>query len=218
MRSLRTVAAGALAAAFLFGASPAAHARNVVIFVADGLRSHAVTPETAPALAALRAEGVDFANSHSLYPTITTPNASAIATGHRLGDTGDFGNSIWVGGPLGGSYGQIVQLEDDAAQALLNRRFGGDYLGEVTLLEAARAKGFSTAVLGKHARMRFRHFRASTIFKRTTGVDPGREWPGPVRPSWRRCGGAASRRENYQACAVPQCGQPTEVVTGALKT
>jgi len=128
----------------------AAHARNVVIFVADGLRSHAVTQQTAPALARVRDEGVDFANSHSLYPTVTTPNASVIATGHLIGDTGDFGNSIWVGAPLGGPYGQVVQLEDDAAQALLNRRFGGDYLGEPTLLEAARAKGFSTAVLGKH--------------------------------------------------------------------
>ena len=37
-------------------------------------------------------EGVDFRNSHSLYPTVTTPNASAIATGHYIGDTGDFGN------------------------------------------------------------------------------------------------------------------------------
>jgi len=149
MRFSRFGAAGALAAAWLAG-SAAAAPHNVVIFVADGLRSHAVTPQSAPALASLRAEGVDFANSHSLYPTITTPNASAIATGHRLGDTGDFGNSIWVGGPLGGTYGPVVQLEDDAAQALLNQRFGGDYLGETTLLEAARAKGFSTAVLGKH--------------------------------------------------------------------
>ena len=43
----------------------------------------------------MRAQGVDFANSHSLYPTVTTPNSSAIATGHLLGDTGDFGNTIW---------------------------------------------------------------------------------------------------------------------------
>jgi arylsulfatase A-like enzyme len=149
MQILRTAAAGALAAAFLFGASSAAQARNVVIFVADGLRSHAVTKESAPALAALRSEGVDFANSHSIYPTITTPNASVIATGHRLADTGDFGNTIWVGGRLGGPYGAVVGLEDDVAQNLLNGRFGGDYLGETTLLEAARAKGFSTAVLGK---------------------------------------------------------------------
>ena len=43
----------------------AASARNVILFVPDGLRSGIVTPETAPALAELRASGVDFTNSHS---------------------------------------------------------------------------------------------------------------------------------------------------------
>jgi predicted AlkP superfamily pyrophosphatase or phosphodiesterase len=70
---------------------------NVIIFVADGLRSQIVTPETAPALAAVRAEGVDFQNSHSIYPTVTTVNAATIATGHLPGDHGDFGNTLFVG-------------------------------------------------------------------------------------------------------------------------
>ena len=75
-----------------------------------------VTADTAPALAAVRDEGVDLRNSHSLYPTITTPNASAIATGHRLGDTGDFANVVYAGGPpLAAAYGgQVAALEDDA--------------------------------------------------------------------------------------------------------
>ncbi|HEV7386184.1 MAG TPA: alkaline phosphatase family protein, partial [Phenylobacterium sp.] len=149
-------AAGALGAAFMLAApmlgSPAQAApRNVIIFVADGLRSHSVTPETAPALAAVRAEGVDFQNSHSLYPTVTTPNASAIATGHLLGDTGDFGNNIFVGEPFPPPFGSaIAGIEDDDMQAQMNARYGGNYLGEVTLLAAARAKGYATAVIGKH--------------------------------------------------------------------
>ncbi|MDB5460572.1 MAG: nucleotide pyrophosphatase [Caulobacteraceae bacterium] len=124
---------------------------NVIIFVADGLRSGIVTPETAPALAALRAEGVDFQNSHSLYPTLTTPNASAIATGHYLGDTGDFGNSIYVGPqPLGFPVGAVVApLEDDGVLDLMDRRYGSNYLNEESLLAAARASGFSTAAIGK---------------------------------------------------------------------
>jgi len=128
-----------------------AEARNVVIFVADGLRSHAVTQETAPALAAVRDQGVDFANSHSLYPTITTPNAAAIATGHLLGDTGDFGNTIWVREGFGQLHASpLAALEDDEMLGLLNGRFGGNYLGETTLLQAARARGYATAALGKH--------------------------------------------------------------------
>jgi arylsulfatase A-like enzyme len=141
---------GALAAAFLLLTPASALARNVVIFVADGLRSHAVTQETAPALAAVRDQGVDFANSHSLYPTVTTPNASAIATGHLLGDTGDFGNTIWVGQAFGPPFGSaLAGVEDNVMLGLLNERFGGNFLGETSLLAAARAKGFSTAVLGK---------------------------------------------------------------------
>jgi arylsulfatase A-like enzyme len=150
MLNSRLAAAGVLLAAALAVGGPA-QARNVIIFVADGLRSHAVTPETAPALAAVRAEGVDFANSHSLYPTVTTPNSSAIATGHLLGDTGDFGNTIYVGPGLPPPYSSVIAgIEDDDMQAAMNQRYAGNYLGETTLLEAARAKGYATAAIGKH--------------------------------------------------------------------
>src|ERR1700747_1324932 len=61
-------------------------ARNIIIFVADGLRYGSVNPEDAPTMYALRQEGTYFSNSHAVFPTFTTPNASAIATGHYLGD------------------------------------------------------------------------------------------------------------------------------------
>jgi len=151
MQSLKLAAAGAFAAAFLWSASAEATPHNVIIFVADGLRSHSVTPETAPALAAVRSEGVDFENSHSLYPTVTTANGSAIATGHLLADTGDFANTIYVGPqPFSGAGDSVLgDFEDDAMLGQMNQRFGGDYLGEKSLLQAARAKGYATAALGK---------------------------------------------------------------------
>jgi arylsulfatase A-like enzyme len=144
-------AAGALTTALLLAPGAQAAPHNIIIFVADGLRSHVVTRETAPALAALRAEGVDFANSHSIYPTITTANASAIATGHLLGDTGNFGNTIYAGEALFPApyAAPIGDFEDDVMLGLMNQRFGGNYLGETSLLQAARAKGFATAALGK---------------------------------------------------------------------
>lgn len=143
-----------LAAALLALLAAACHRRpephNLILFVADGLRSEAVTPQTAPALAAVRDEGVDFANSHSVYPTVTTVNASALATGHLPGDTGDFGNVLYVGAPFGSPINAVVApVEDDDAIGLMNQRFGGDYLGETSLLEAARARGYSTAAIGK---------------------------------------------------------------------
>src|SRR6202166_3837401 len=71
--------------------------RNLILFVPDGLRGRIVTPQTAPAMAEVRDKGVNFKNSHSLFPTFTTANASAMATGHYLGDTGDFSNTIYTG-------------------------------------------------------------------------------------------------------------------------
>src|SRR5262245_690173 len=75
-------------------------ARNVIIFVADGLRHGSVNATTTPTLFRVRRDGVNFINSHALFPTFTTPNASAIATSHYLGDTGDFSNAVYVGFPI----------------------------------------------------------------------------------------------------------------------
>src|SRR5512146_2407237 len=71
--------------------------RNVIIFVADGLRHGSVNAKDTPALWSVRTQGVNFENSYSVFPTLTTANASAIATGHRLGDTGDFANALYTG-------------------------------------------------------------------------------------------------------------------------
>ncbi len=143
-----------LAAASAFGgcalaAEPPKH--NVIIFVADGLRYGAVDASSAPEMQAVRREGVDFADSHALFPTLTTPNASAIATGHGLGDTGDFANVVYVGQPpLKPAFLSLTPfLEDDAILGAMNQRFGGDYLGETSLLAAARTAGFQTASIGK---------------------------------------------------------------------
>lgn len=123
---------------------------NIILFVADGLRSKVVTPQTAPALAELRRRGVDFRNSHSLYPTFTTANASAIATGHLFGDTGDFANSIYVAAPIASAHNSPTPfLENDAVLGDMNARFGGNYLNETSVLAAANQAGFSTAAVGK---------------------------------------------------------------------
>src|SRR5689334_20214743 len=78
----------------------AAAPRNVILFVPDGLRAGIVTADTAPAMAEVRDKGVNFTNSHSMMPTFTMPNASAFATGHYLGDTGIFGNTMYLPKPI----------------------------------------------------------------------------------------------------------------------
>jgi arylsulfatase A-like enzyme len=124
--------------------------QNVIVFVADGLRAAAVSPERAPTFAKVRDTGVNFANSHALFPTVTTANASAIATGHYLGDTGDFGNSIYSGFPVAAAGGIVTPfIQDNAILAELNRHHGGNFIAERSLMQAAREKGYLTAALGK---------------------------------------------------------------------
>jgi len=123
---------------------------NIILFVPDGLRGRIVSPETAPAMADVRDRGVNFKNSHSMFPTFTTANASAMATGHYLGDTGDFSNTIYTGYPVAPAGGSVTPfLEVDPVIIDADEHFGGDYLNEETILKMARGKGFSTAALGK---------------------------------------------------------------------
>jgi hypothetical protein len=128
---------------------------NVIIFVADGLRRGSVNAEDMPTFLKLRVAGVDFRNSHSVFPTFTTANASVIGTGHGLGDTGDYSNAIypgaWLSKPdVSAAVGSIVPfLENDQVLANMNNLFEGNYLGERTLLSVAREKGFNVASVGK---------------------------------------------------------------------
>ncbi len=136
-----------LASSAVMAAEPA---RNVILFIPDGLRAGIVDAQTAPNLAQLRREGVNFQNSHSLFPTFTTPNASAMATGHYLGDTGDFGNTIYTGFPVPGASNSVTPfLENDEVLGDVDEHFAGNYLDEETLLAAARQAGLSTAAVGK---------------------------------------------------------------------
>jgi hypothetical protein len=123
---------------------------NVILFVPDGLRALKVTPESAPTMAAIRDKGVNFKNPHSMFPTFTTANASAFATGHYLGDTGDYSNTIYTGHPVPSADNSVTPfLENDRVLGEVDQQFGGDYLNEETVFKAARTRGFSTATIGK---------------------------------------------------------------------
>jgi arylsulfatase A-like enzyme len=135
----------------------ATNQRNLIIFIADGLRHDSVNATDAPTLLALRQHGVHFSNSHSLFPTLTTPNASAIATGHYLGDTGDYSNAEYVGFPTfnHGDFGKVPGsptpfLENDPVLGDLDDHApNGNFLHETSLLALARQHGFNTAAIGK---------------------------------------------------------------------
>lgn len=124
--------------------------QNVILFVADGLRAAAVTPERAPTFAGIRDTGVNFSNSHSVFPTITTSNASVIATGHLVGDTGDFGNVFYTGFPVASAARTITPfIQNNAVLGELNQHHGGVFIPERSIMTALREKGYLTAGLGK---------------------------------------------------------------------
>lgn len=145
---LTAILTGTMTAAF--AQAPGSRPHNVVLFVADGLRFRSVDDVTAPTMAALAREGVSLRNGHSLFPTFTTANASAMATGHMLGDTGDFSNTIYTGFQVP-SVGKTVTpfLESDPVLGDIDEHFSGNYLNEATILKLARDQGFSTAAVGK---------------------------------------------------------------------
>jgi arylsulfatase A-like enzyme len=73
-----------------------------------------------------------------------------MATGHFLGDSGTFSNTIYTGFssvPAGDTV--VPFLENDAVLGDVDEHFNGDYLNEETILKMARAEGYSTAAIGK---------------------------------------------------------------------
>ena len=79
--------------------APAARAirsdRHVVIVVWDGMRPDFVGEETTPTLWKLAREGVVFRNNHSVFPTATNVNGTALATGVYPGRNGILGNHVY---------------------------------------------------------------------------------------------------------------------------
>ena len=125
MKSLLNCLAALILCAGLNSAAYAADKpHNIILFVPDGLRALMVRADTAPTMSSLRDAGVTFINSHSLFPTFTMPNASAMATGHYLGDTGVFSNNIYTGYPVPGAGSSMMSfLESDPVLGDIDEHF-----------------------------------------------------------------------------------------------
>src|SRR5215472_2669175 len=123
---------------------------NVILFIPDGLRPGSVDPKIAPTFARVRDQGVYFANSHSVFPSLTMVNSAAMGTGHFPGDTGNFANTVYTGFLVVSANESVTpMIENDAILKEVNTHFGGNYLNEESLLASARKAGFLTASVGK---------------------------------------------------------------------
>ena len=151
----------------------------MILFIPDGLRGRIVTPESAPAMAEIRDKGVNFKNSHSLFPTFTMANGSAMSSGHYLGDTGTFSNTIYTGYssvPAGDTV--VPFIENDAVLGDIDEHFNGDYLNEETILKMARARGFPRPPSARSAR------RCCSIIPTAAGTPSWSTTPPAARPAF----------------------------------
>src|SRR5881396_2805287 len=131
-------------------------ARRVIIFVWDGLRADDVTPENMPNYFALARSGVVFADHHAVYPTFTMMNSASIATGTYSGVHGFYGNVVYAPSARGKNakgvdidFSAPAFIEDFGVVEAVRESYQGKLTLVSTMLQAAQAKGLSTAAVGK---------------------------------------------------------------------
>ena len=131
-------------------------ARRVIIFVWDGLRADDLTPEITPNYFALARSGVVFADHHAVYPTFTMMNSASIATGTYPGVHGFYGNVVYAPSAKGKNakgadidFSAPAFIEDFGVVEAVRDSYQGKLTLVSTMLQAAQAKGLTTAAIGK---------------------------------------------------------------------
>jgi arylsulfatase A-like enzyme len=133
-----------------------AAARRVIIFVWDGLRADDLTPEITPNYFALARASVVFADHHAVYPTFTMMNSASIATGAYPGVHGFYGNVVYAPSAKGKNakgadidFSAPAFIEDFGVVEAVRDAYQGRLTLVSTMLQAAQAKGLTTAAIGK---------------------------------------------------------------------
>ncbi len=182
--------------------------RLVIVFVVDGLRPDAITAADTPTLDRLRGEGVNFANSHAVFPTVTRVNAATLATGTQPGTHGIVGNQMYVP-----AVDVSRALGTDSHRRLLevDQATGGRLVLTRTLAErlAARGLGLAAVSSGSTGSALLTNPRApSGVGVLVNGyLDPGKRvgWPDAVSAGILAKFGAAppkGRGERYDAAVT----------------
>lgn len=130
--------------------------RRVIVFVWDGLRMDDLTPDITPNYFALARSGVVFADHHAVYPTFTMMNSASIATGTYPGVHGFYGNVVYAPSARGKNakgiaidFSAPAFIEDFGVVEAVREAYQGKLTLTTTMLQAAQAKGLTTASVGK---------------------------------------------------------------------
>src|SRR5215472_3193635 len=144
--------------------------RRVIIFVWDGLRTDDVTPSNMPNYFALARSGTVFADHHSVFPTFTMMNSASIATGTYPGAHGFYGNVVYAPNAKGKSakgiaigFSAPAFIEDFGVVEAVRDSYQGRLTLIPTMLQAAQARGLTTAAVGKFGAAFIQDFRRGGI-------------------------------------------------------
>jgi arylsulfatase A-like enzyme len=118
---------------------------HIVLMVWDGLRPDSVNESNTPTLYQLARNGVFFQNHHSVYPSSTEVNGTAMATGVYPGRSGILANREYrpAINPL-----ESVETESPATITKGDQVSSGHYLLVPTLPEILRRAGRAVAIAG----------------------------------------------------------------------
>ena len=117
---------------------PAKSERHVVVVVWDGMRPDFVTEQNTPALWKLAREDVTFRNHHSVYPTATMVNGTAIATGVYPGKSGIIANHVYRP-DIDPHHAVDVELSPTVKKG--DELSGGKYIAVPTIADLAERAG-----------------------------------------------------------------------------
>src|SRR4030095_6980595 len=117
--------------------------RHVLVVVWDGMRPDFVSETNTPALWKLAQEGVVFRNHHSVYPSATNVNGTALVTGVYPGHSGVIANyeyrpDIDRKHPIAVEIPAVVEKGDQLS--------GGKYISFPTIAELVQKAGGRTAI------------------------------------------------------------------------
>ena len=117
-------------------------AKHVIIVVWDGMRPDFVTEQNTPTLWDLAQSGVTFRNNHSVYPSATIVNGTAINTGVYPSRSGILANNAYDPEHGRKSY----PVENEAAVLRGDYESGQKYVGVPTIAELIHGSGGKTAI------------------------------------------------------------------------
>jgi len=117
--------------------------RHVVVVVWDGMRPDFVSEQNTPTLWKLAHEGVTFRNHHSVYPSATMVNGTAIVTGVYPGENGIIENHVYrqeidPRHAIDVEIPSVVSKGDDLS--------GGKYISVPTIAEFIQRAGGRTVI------------------------------------------------------------------------